>query len=490
MDQEFTQFLVKFTSTTTLTKQLMSKAKSRRNVSDIDTGIEDDPSHHLTGPFLPQTPLGTPPPTRTASPVYRKTPALSPVSPWIRWAIDPWSALQILIVPVVAYLNWELLTPIVNKTLPPALEPYLTLANYSAPHQISNPFAPFFLLTNPVPSSPPNDPRYAKGWGDLLFIAYHIVLLSLVRQVVTLNLCRPLARYFGIKKEVKLDRFGEQGYAVVYFAFMGAWGYVCSLPTRLDLSIIPLRSENYVATPYILVSDRILLDRKVIATEICYWDSLLNSPTDHPHWDMKPELKRYYLTQMSYWAQQLLVLVLGLEKPRKDFRELVAHHLVTIWLVGWSYLVNLTLIGNAVYMSMDIPDAFLASSKVLNYIQWTNAKVVTFAIFVVVWTYFRHLLNFKILWSVWYEYDLVPETSRQWVWKQGTYLNWWMRYQVFLPLLLLQLLNLFWYYLILRILVRAIAAPTKVDDERSEDEGDGDDEEPETRPKLSSGKEQ
>jgi very-long-chain ceramide synthase len=77
---------------------------------------------------------------------------------------------------------------------------------------------------------------------------------------------------------------------------------------------------------------------------------------------MKPELKRYYLMQMSYWIQQLLVLVLGLEKPRKDYYELVAHHIVTLWLVGWSYLINLTLIGNAVYMSMDLPDSCLAVS--------------------------------------------------------------------------------------------------------------------------------
>lgn len=48
---------------------------------------------------------------------------------------------------------------------------------------------------------------------------------------------------------------------------------------------------------------------------------------------MTPVLKRYYLMQMSYWVQQLLVLVLRLEKPRKDFAELVAHHIVTIWLV-------------------------------------------------------------------------------------------------------------------------------------------------------------
>lgn len=48
---------------------------------------------------------------------------------------------------------------------------------------------------------------------------------------------------------------------------------------------------------------------------------------------MLPELKRYYLLQTAYWVQQFLVLVLGLEKPRKDYAELVAHHIVTLFLV-------------------------------------------------------------------------------------------------------------------------------------------------------------
>jgi len=94
---------------------------------------------------------------------------------------------------------------------------------------------------------------------------------------------------------------------------------------------------------------------------------------------MTPELKRYYLMQISYWCQQFIVVALRLEKPRKDHWELVAHHIVTLWLVGfvldlfssivivqanlprrWSYLMNYTLIGNAVFISMDIPDTFLA----------------------------------------------------------------------------------------------------------------------------------
>jgi len=49
---------------------------------------------------------------------------------------------------------------------------------------------------------------------------------------------------------------------------------------------------------------------------------------------MKPELKAYYLVQAAYWCQQLIVMVFGLEKPRKDYTVLVAHHAVTLWLVG------------------------------------------------------------------------------------------------------------------------------------------------------------
>ena len=82
------------------------------------------------------------------------------------------------------------------------------------------------------------------------------------------------------------------------------------------------------------------------------------------------------------------------------------------------------------------------------------------------------------------------ESSKVWKAVDGTYLVYWMRYQVFLPLVLLQLLNLFWYYLMIGILVRSVESgpaqayidnliynrgivTKKVDDERSEDEDEG-----------------
>ncbi|KAF5387711.1 hypothetical protein D9615_000494 [Tricholomella constricta] len=395
------------------------KSRNRAGSLTLSNRIENDPTHHLAGPFLPQTPLGSSTP-RSASPVYPngKPSTALPVSPSLRWAVQPSSAFKLLLVPLVLFVNWELLSP------------------YLAPG-LKNPFGCFFLLSGRIPTSSPENPRYAKTYLDLLFLAYNIVFFSLVRQLVAVKLCRPIAKYFGLKREAKIDRFGEQGYALVYFMFFGAWGYrvMSHLPTYW------YRSEYF-------------------------W-------IDYPHWDMIPELKRYYLMQMAYWCQQLIVLVLGLEKPRKDYWELVAHHIVTLWLVGWSYMLNFTLIGNAVYMSMDIPDTFLAFSKLLNYIQWEKSKVVSFVIFIFVWTYFRHYLNLKILWSVWFEIPLAPEWTNVWNAKEGVYLPSWMPNQIFLPLALLQILNLFWYYLMMRILYRAITT-NKTDDSRSDDEDDDD----------------
>ncbi|KII90806.1 hypothetical protein PLICRDRAFT_90560 [Plicaturopsis crispa FD-325 SS-3] len=337
----------------------------------------------------------------------------------MQWAVKPAAAFRLLLVPIVLFLNWEVLAPHIAPGLP-------------------NPFRPLLFISHHIPTSSPDDPRYQKGPLDFVFLAYYIVVFSFLRQSITLNICGPIARYFGLKRQAKLDRFGEQGYALVYFAFMGAWGV------------------------------------RIMSTLPTWWFQTKYIWMEYPNWDIQPEFKRYYLTHTAYWLQQLLVLVLQLEKPRKDYYQLIAHHMVTLWLIWWSYLINITLIGNAIFLSMDIPDAFLAFSKILNYIKWERAKVVSFAIFVVVWTYFRHWLNLKILWSVWTEYHLMPAASMQWSPPDGVWLVWWMRHQMFFWIGCLQVLNLIWYKDIMRILVRSIMT-AETTDERSDDEDEGED---------------
>jgi acyl-CoA-dependent ceramide synthase len=89
-----------------------------------------------------------------------------------------------------------------------------------------NPFAKFFLLDGRVPSSPSDDPLFRKTYWDFAFIAYYVVFFSFVRQCITVNISTPVARYFGLRKEAKIDRFGEQNYAFWYFMVSGASGVV------------------------------------------------------------------------------------------------------------------------------------------------------------------------------------------------------------------------------------------------------------------------
>jgi very-long-chain ceramide synthase len=113
-----------------------------------------------------------------------------------------------VLVPIALYFTWELLAP------------YITI-------DVENPFAPLLFVSHRVPSSSHDDPRYQKGYLDLVFLAYYVVVWSFVRQFITLYACLPLARWGGIRRRSKLDRFGEQGYSLIYFGFMGLWGLVC-----------------------------------------------------------------------------------------------------------------------------------------------------------------------------------------------------------------------------------------------------------------------
>jgi acyl-CoA-dependent ceramide synthase len=396
---------------------------------------------------MPQTPLDSPIRSRSGSPSKAKTPISHGF--WNdlktgRWVVVPSSSLRLLLLPVFLHINWIIFTPLIFTHPPPS------------------PFAPIFFISYPTPSPTDDitDPRYRKGWLDLVFIAYNVVFFSFVRQFALFRICYPIARYLGIRKKSKVIRFGEQGYGILYFSFFGLWGarIMSHLPTWW------YNCEQFWigACPMTTAGD---------------WNSqmplYLPCVTDYPHWQMTPGLKRYYLMQASYWCQQLIVLLSGVEKPRKDYKELVAHHFVTLWLIGWSYGINLTLIGNAVYTSMDIPDVFLAAIKAINYLHWERTENCFFVVFIGVWTYFRHYLNLVMLWSVYKDFDLIPQSARSFSPSKGVFMAGWIQWQIFTPLVLLHCLNVFWSFLIWRIFFRVVTGEG-LKDERSDDESSDD----------------
>jgi acyl-CoA-dependent ceramide synthase len=92
-------------------------------------------------------------------------------------------------------------------------------------------------------------------------------------------------------------------------------------------------------------------------------------------------------------------------------------------------------------------------------------------LFICVWIYLRHYLNLRILWATLTEFRTVGPFELNWETQQ--YKCWISQYITFSLLALLQAVNLFWLFLILRI-AKNYAFNNVVQDERSEDEEDED----------------
>ncbi|EAU37450.1 longevity-assurance protein 1 [Aspergillus terreus NIH2624] len=320
----------------------------------------------------------------------------------------------------------------------PLLILVVLLSAYAVNPTPSNPLHSAIFLSYPQPPKTPGGPvMYGKGPKDIAFVAFYTIVLSFTREFLMQRMIRPLAVWCGIRGKGKTARFMEQVYTAIYFAIFGPFGlYVMS------------------------------------RSDIWYFNTTAMFE-GFPHREHEALFKAYYLLEASYWAQQAIVLMLQLEKPRKDFKELVGHHIITLALIGLSYRFHFTYMGIAVYITHDISDFFLATSKTFNYLDLAITAPY-FGVFVGVWIYLRHVLNLKILWAVLTEFRTVGPFELNWETQQ--YKCWISQYITFALLASLQAVNLFWLFLILRILKNYLFTNVKKD-ERSEDEDSEEEEE-------------
>jgi acyl-CoA-dependent ceramide synthase len=299
-----------------------------------------------------------------------------------------------------------------------------------------NPVYSCLFLSYAQPPDPashaPTQAQYGKGRKDILFVIFYTFFFSFTREFLMQQVLRPLAHRCNITKKPRVSRFMEQTYTAVYFSVFGPFGL-------------------YV----------------MYGTPIWYFNTTAFYAM-YPHFTHTGDFKAYYLLQAAYWSQQAIVLLLQLEKPRKDFKELVLHHVVTLSLIALSYRFHFTWIGVAVFVTHDISDFFLATSKTLNYLdhRFTGPY---FGFFIFVWIYMRHYINLKIIWSVFTEFRSVGPWELNWTtqfYKSGVA-------QSIAVVLLgsLQAVNLFWLWLILKVAWRYVVSNV-AQDERSDDEDD------------------
>lgn len=165
------------------------------------------------------------------------------------------------------------------------------------------------------------------------------------------------------------------------------------------------------------------------------------------------------------------------ETRRSDFKVMLVHHIVTSFLIILSYVFRFARIGSVILALHEISDVFLEIGKMCKYSGAETMTSVSFVLFFLSWTALRLIYYpFWILWST--SYESIKVKTQYWdkkhLMETGPPLM--LFYYVFNTLLYcLQILHIYWWILIYRVLISQIRAKGKVaKDIRSDSEGEDD----------------
>ncbi|CAF0983971.1 unnamed protein product, partial [Didymodactylos carnosus] len=164
----------------------------------------------------------------------------------------------------------------------------------------------------------------------------------------------------------------------------------------------------------------------------------------HPNQPLTKDIFWYYMIELAfYWS---LIFSQFIDVKRKDFWQMFLHHIATISLLSFSYIVNFVRVGSLVLVIHDCGDYWLESAKMAKYARAQRVCDTLFVIFALVWLVTRLCyFPYKVLYTTTYE--------------EVEILGYFPAFYLFNGLLmLLQVLHYFWFYLICQVAIGALKA--------------------------------
>ena len=181
------------------------------------------------------------------------------------------------------------------------------------------------------------------------------------------------------------------------------------------------------------------------------------------NFEVKPAQKFLYLCELSWYVCGIVRLVI--EPRKKDFKQMLTHHVSTIILLGVSYHVHMFRIGVLIYNVHNIADPFLHGAKVFKYCGSELGATLLFIPFALSF-FVSRLIMYPIVCyeTIFYGPGYHRETGMypHEYWSCGL-------------LVLLIPIHMFWFSLIVKIAIKSIKGSLLKDDPRSDSE-DSDDE--------------
>ncbi|CAA7048314.1 unnamed protein product [Microthlaspi erraticum] len=184
-----------------------------------------------------------------------------------------------------------------------------------------------------------------------------------------------------------------------------------------------------------------------------------------PKQELKSSLRLYYMCQCGFYVYSVAALI-AWETRRKDFAVMMSHHIITIILIGSSYLVGFFRIGSIILAIHDASDVFMESAKIFKYSGKELGASVCFGLFAISWFLLR---------LVYFPFWIIRATSSELLrYLDMTLVKDTLMYYAFNTMLLMLLVfHIYWWYLICAMIIRQLENRGKVgEDIRSDSEDD------------------
>lgn len=266
--------------------------------------------------------------------------------------------------------------------------------------------------------------HFSRGYDDFYPIAFFLCAITVIRFLYSTIVLKPIAH--KLKMSVGLTaKFVESGWFSIYYLVVTTWGYF------LFRDDIWWYNDRY------------------------FWDG-------YPY-PIDLDMKTFYFVSLAFWIQSLLSF--AFEPPRKDAKSLLFHHLLTIYMIILSYVTGLVRYGAAILMLHNFADILFYTSKVFNYTKMEKLASIGWVSFVCVWFYSRHLVFGYMIYSMWNAHQYIPPV---WDTEKGIYFSEFAVNFYLASVMSLQLLNIFWFTMILKVLVKVIMGKGEMKDSESE----------------------
>ncbi|WFD19464.1 sphingosine N-acyltransferase [Malassezia caprae] len=280
----------------------------------------------------------------------------------------------------------------------------------------------------------PYDVCFAVTWGLVLLVVRTVLMRVLLLPLAQVLVRRPNGAPRDVKSverfRRKVHRFAEQGWILILYAM------------SLVLVVAVARRQPF----WLWKPEQLWLQ--------------------YPRTTMDALTKAVYLWEASNYIHQ--VFVINLEERRSDFWQMLTHHIVTLFLIGGSYMCCFHPVGIVVLLLMDPADVCLSTAKLLKYMGWQTLCDIMFGIFMIVWVITRHIAYLFVWWTCYKDAPALIRFSDRLDVVSGHALTP-MSYIVFLVLLaILQAILLVWFGMIVNVAVRVLTQKGAIDS-RSDD---------------------